>query len=86
MAPRHWGITVPEFLQQLRAVGLRTLPGTAAEILDDEVRAQICPDKISTRQWLDIMTGPMQAACQPPQRLCLAMLTAPGIGGAICCI
>ena len=51
------GITVPEFLQQLRAVGLRTLPGTAAEILDDEIRAQICPDKISTRQWLDIMTA-----------------------------
>jgi len=49
------GVSVPEFLHRLRDAGLRTLPGTAAEILDDEVRARICPDKISTRQWLDIM-------------------------------
>ena len=33
--------------------GLRTLPGTAAEILDDEVRAILCPDKIDTEEWLD---------------------------------
>ena len=51
------GLSVPEFLQRLCDVGLRTLPGTAAEILDDEVRAVICPDKISTRQWLDIMAA-----------------------------
>ena len=44
-----------QFLRQLRDAGLHTLPGTAAEILDDEVRAYICPDKISTKQWLDIM-------------------------------
>ncbi|MCP4333173.1 MAG: 5-amino-6-(D-ribitylamino)uracil--L-tyrosine 4-hydroxyphenyl transferase CofH [Gammaproteobacteria bacterium] len=48
-------ISVAQFLRQLRDAGLHTLPGTAAEILDDEVRAQICPDKISTKQWLDIM-------------------------------
>jgi FO synthase len=33
--------------------GLRSLPGTAAEILDDEIRAVLCPDKIDTQQWLD---------------------------------
>jgi FO synthase len=33
--------------------GLRSLPGTAAEILDDDIRAIICPDKIDTDQWLD---------------------------------
>ncbi|MCP4877386.1 MAG: 5-amino-6-(D-ribitylamino)uracil--L-tyrosine 4-hydroxyphenyl transferase CofH [Gammaproteobacteria bacterium] len=49
------GISVQQFLRQLRDTGLHTLPGTAAEILDDEVRAQICPDKISTKQWLDTM-------------------------------
>lgn len=49
------GISVRQFLRQLRDAGLHTLPGTAAEILDDEVRAYICPDKISTKQWLDIM-------------------------------
>ncbi len=33
--------------------GLRTLPGTAAEILDDEIRAILCPDKVNTEEWLD---------------------------------
>jgi FO synthase len=33
--------------------GLRSLPGTAAEILDDEVRAVLCPDKIDTEEWLE---------------------------------
>jgi FO synthase len=36
-------------------VGLGTLPGTAAEILDDEVRAVICPDKLSTDEWLNVV-------------------------------
>ncbi|MGI9289315.1 MAG: 5-amino-6-(D-ribitylamino)uracil--L-tyrosine 4-hydroxyphenyl transferase CofH, partial [Pseudomonadales bacterium] len=48
-------ISVGEYLQQLRAAGLSTLPGTAAEILDDEVRAEICPDKLNTAQWLEVM-------------------------------
>ena len=39
---------------RLRDAGLRTLPGTAAEILDDEVRAVLCPDKINTEQWLEV--------------------------------
>jgi FO synthase len=46
--------TIPTFLEQLKEAGLGTLPGTAAEILDDEVRAIICPDKINTAQWLDV--------------------------------
>ncbi len=44
-----------EFLGQLKVAGLGTLPGTAAEILDDEVRARLCPDKINTAQWLEVM-------------------------------
>jgi FO synthase len=47
--------TVPDFLRELKAAGLSSLPGTAAEILDDEVRAVICPDKIKTGQWLQVM-------------------------------
>lgn len=43
------------FLLDLKAAGLSTLPGTAAEILDDEIRAIICPDKINTQQWLSVM-------------------------------
>lgn len=46
---------VEEFLQALKDAGLGTLPGTAAEILDDEVRAVLCPDKIDTDRWIEIM-------------------------------
>jgi FO synthase len=49
------GRTVPDFLRELKAAGLSSLPGTAAEILDDEVRAVICPDKIKTAEWLEVM-------------------------------
>jgi FO synthase len=47
--------SIPDFLAMLRDAGLGSLPGTAAEILDDEVRDILCPDKVSTAQWLDIM-------------------------------
>ena len=49
------GITVKDFLLNLRDAGLDSLPGTAAEVLDDEVRAIICPDKLTTKQWLSVM-------------------------------
>lgn len=48
-------LPLQDYLQQLRAHGLGTLPGTAAEILDDEIRAVLCPDKINTQQWLEVM-------------------------------
>jgi len=47
-------LSLSDFLAQLQAGGLGTLPGTAAEILDDEIRAIICPDKVNTAQWLDV--------------------------------
>jgi FO synthase len=49
------GQNVADFLRELKAAGLSSLPGTAAEILDDEVRAVICPDKIKTAEWLQVM-------------------------------
>lgn len=52
---RTLDVTVHDFLGRLRDAGLGTLPGTAAEVLDDEVRAVICPDKINTREWLDVV-------------------------------
>src|SRR5206468_3163121 len=55
------GLPIHEFLARLKAAGLGTLPGTAAEILDDEVRAIICPDKINTGQWLDVQRAAHQA-------------------------
>ncbi|WP_445326828.1 5-amino-6-(D-ribitylamino)uracil--L-tyrosine 4-hydroxyphenyl transferase CofH [Sphingobium sp. AN558] len=49
------GLGLEAYLTLLRDAGLSTLPGTAAEILDDEIRAIICPDKLNTAQWLDVM-------------------------------
>ncbi len=49
------GLSLRDFLSQLKEAGLGTLPGTAAEILDDETRAIICPDKINTEQWLEVV-------------------------------
>jgi len=54
-------IPVEEFLIALKGEGLGTLPGTAAEILDDEVRSVLCADKIRTRQWLDVMRAAHRA-------------------------
>ena len=70
MRSRRWRFTtarrrsacrVAEFLAELRHAGLGSLPGTAAEILDDEVRAVICPDKISTARWLEVMRAAHRA-------------------------
>ncbi len=49
------GKNLEEYLAELKEAGLGTLPGTAAEILDDEVRAELCPDKINTSQWFQVM-------------------------------
>ncbi len=47
---------VGEYVLLLKEAGLGTLPGTAAEVLDDEVREVLCPDKLQiTEQWLDVM-------------------------------
>jgi FO synthase len=43
------------YLERLRDAGLGTLPGTAAEILDDEIRDIICPDKLRTEEWLNVI-------------------------------
>ena len=52
---RTLGITPAAFLARLQAAGLGSLPGTAAEILDDDVRARICKDKVDTRGWLEVI-------------------------------
>ncbi len=50
---RRSEVPLAEYLTRLKEAGLKTLPGTAAEILDDDVRAVICPDKINTEEWLE---------------------------------
>lgn len=49
------GLPLREFLLRLKDAGLGTLPGTAAEILDDEIRDILCPDKLTTDQWLNVL-------------------------------
>ena len=49
------GISVARFLGMLRDAGLGSLPGTAAEILDDDVRKVICADKVNTAEWLSVV-------------------------------
>jgi len=50
---RRLGLPLADYLSRLVDAGLKSLPGTAAEILDDEVRAELCPDKVSTDEWLE---------------------------------
>lgn len=52
---RSLGLGLAAYLERLRDAGLGSLPGTAAEILDDEVRAIICPDKLTTSEWLEVV-------------------------------
>jgi FO synthase len=54
------GMTLEDYLKALKDTGLSSLPGTAAEILDDEIRAIICPDKINTAQWLKVIRAAHQ--------------------------
>jgi FO synthase len=50
---RRLGMPLRDYLLLAKEAGLSTLPGTAAEILDDEVRDVICPDKVTTDEWLE---------------------------------
>ena len=52
---RSLGLPLDVFLRDMKAAGLNSLPGTAAEILDDEVRQVICPDKLTTAEWVDVI-------------------------------
>jgi len=49
------GISYHEFLRELKNAGLGTMPGTAAEVLDDEVRSLLCPDKLTANEWIEII-------------------------------
>jgi len=50
-------VPIPQYLKELRAAGLDTLPGTSAEILDQEIRDIIAPGRITTKQWIDVITS-----------------------------
>ncbi len=49
------GLPVDKYLEKLKEAGLSTMPGTAAEILDDDVRRNICPDKLGSKEWMNVI-------------------------------
>ena len=50
------GLSYAEIIAALRDAGVDSMPGTAAEVLDDEVRRILCPEKIDTATWLEIVS------------------------------
>ena len=71
------GMEVADFLLELKAAGLASLPGTAAEILDDEVRAVICPDKVTTAQWLEVIAAAHRAGLATTATIMFGHVDAP---------
>ena len=49
------GMPLPDYLRMLKEAGLGSIPGTAAEILDDELRRELCPNKMKVRQWINVI-------------------------------
>ena len=54
-AARNTGCDVEDVLRELKKAGLNSMPGTAAEILDDEIRKVICPDKLTVEEWVEVV-------------------------------
>jgi 7,8-didemethyl-8-hydroxy-5-deazariboflavin synthase CofH subunit len=54
-ASQNMGCSVKDFLKQLMSSGLDSMPGTAAEILDDSIRKVICPDKLRVDEWKNVV-------------------------------
>ena len=82
------GLSLRDFLAQLKEAGLGTLPGTAAEILDDEVRAIICPDKVNTAQWLEVVRTAHQLGLRTTSTIMYGHVETsgdPGRGICWCC-
>ena len=50
-------VSIPDYLSALKDAGLDTLPGTSAEILDQDIRDRIAPGRITTDQWIEVITS-----------------------------
>ena len=74
---RSLGVSIAAFLARLRDEGLGSLPGTAAEILDDEVRARICPDKLSTGQWIEVVEAAHRAGLRTTSTIMFGHVESP---------
>ena len=70
-------VSLPSYLERLRGLGLASLPGTAAEILDDEVRAVLCPDKVNTQQWFEVHDAAHRAGLRSTTTIMFGHVEAP---------
>ncbi len=71
------GKSIEAFLVDLRNAGLASLPGTAAEILDDEIRTIICPDKVNTDEWLNVIATAHKTGLRTTATIMFGHLEAP---------
>ena len=71
------GLPVATYLARLREAGLGSLPGTAAEILDDEIRRVICPDKLGTAEWLAVVEAAHQVGIPTTSTIMFGHVEAP---------
>ena len=71
------GMPLPDYLQMLRDNGLDTLPGTAAEILDDEVRFVLSRNKLSTEQWKQVIRTAHQCGIRSTSTLMYGHIETP---------
>jgi FO synthase len=74
---RSLGVSIATFLARLRDEGLGSLPGTAAEILDDAVRARICPDKLSTGEWIEVVEAAHRAGLRTTSTIMFGHVESP---------
>jgi FO synthase len=70
--------SIDRYLDELAAAGLNSLPGTAAEILDDEVRQAICPDKLTTAQWNEVIEAAHGAGLKTTSTIMFGHIEQPG--------
>jgi FO synthase len=70
-------LDLPDYLKRLKEAGLGSLPGTAAEILDDQVRQVLCPDKVNTGQWLEVMRHAHEAGLKTTATIMFGHVDAP---------
>src|SRR5438477_3615392 len=71
------GMTLADYLSMLRDNGLGTLPGTAAEILDDEIRHVLSANKLSTAQWIEVIRTAHQYGIRTTSTLMYGHLETP---------
>jgi FO synthase subunit 2 len=72
------GIPLAQVLEQLKQAGLGSVPGTAAEVLSEQLRRQLCPEKLSARAWVAVMLQVHRAGLASTSTLLAGHIEQPG--------